>query len=165
MEQIATLDSQVLRNLGDRFEIWSCFFALSTDFLVFVCFDAWNRSYEKRKAAALEIEHLIKELNDGHKTVAIEQVIMMLKKDFIESSQANQRKGGLIGLAASAIGLMKVHTSLLLLILSSSIVSSFLCLRLLSGLRPLSPSSSSSCAGAAAGSGQRKRKTEPIATT
>ena len=68
------------------------------------------RSYEKRKSAALEIEKLIKECNaskDGKKTIVA--IITMLRDDFIESTQANQRKGGLIGLAATSIGLMKVR--------------------------------------------------------
>uniref|UniRef100_A0A6A7GC16 Protein VAC14 homolog n=1 Tax=Hirondellea gigas TaxID=1518452 RepID=A0A6A7GC16_9CRUS len=78
-----TLPQAIFRNLGDR-------------------------SYEKRKTAALEIEKLIKDYNgtkDQKKHIVA--IITMLRDEFIESTQANQRKGGLIGLAATSIGLMK----------------------------------------------------------
>ena len=73
-----------------------------------------HRSYEKRKQAALEIEHIVKELKDGpgsstsrggpNDTVRL--ILQVLAKDFAYSTQSNQRKGGLIGLAATSIALM-----------------------------------------------------------
>ena len=79
------LPQMVLRNLGDR-------------------------NYEKRKQAALEIEHLLKEINAQNKSESpkepIKQIITVLIKDFAYSTQSNNRKGGLIGLAATAIALM-----------------------------------------------------------
>ena len=53
----------------------------------------------------------MREYNAAADTDNIYKIIRMLKKDFVESTQANQRKGGLIGLAATAIGLVQVYIS------------------------------------------------------
>jgi len=66
-----------------------------------------DRSYDKRKNAALEIEALIKALQENNDTDRICSVIAMLGQDFATSTNANHRKGGLIGLAATSIGLMQ----------------------------------------------------------
>jgi vacuole morphology and inheritance protein 14 len=73
-----------------------------------------DRSYEKRKNAALEVEALVKSLaesasasnsttSDSHKMIS--SLIHILSKDFCPSMNVHFRKGGLIGLAATAIGL------------------------------------------------------------
>lgn len=67
-----------------------------------------DRSYDKRKNAALEIEALIKTLDDTNETDRICAIIVLLGQDFATSTNPNHRKGGLIGLAASSIGLMSV---------------------------------------------------------
>lgn len=72
-----------------------------------------DRSYDKRKNAALEIEALIKTLEDNNETDRICSIIALLGQDFATSTNPNHRKGGLIGLAASAIGLMTVCIQLL----------------------------------------------------
>jgi vacuole morphology and inheritance protein 14 len=66
-----------------------------------------DRSNEKRKNAALEIEALIKSLQEANNTSMIQSIIAILSKDFCTSMNSNYRKGGLIGLAATAIGLMQ----------------------------------------------------------
>lgn len=66
-----------------------------------------DRSNEKRKNAALEIEALIKSLQEANNTAMIHSIIAILSKDFCTSMNSNYRKGGLIGLAATAIGLMQ----------------------------------------------------------
>lgn len=66
-----------------------------------------DRSNEKRKNAALEIEALIKSLHEANNTAVIQSIIAVLSKDFCTSMNSNYRKGGLIGLAATAIGLMQ----------------------------------------------------------
>jgi vacuole morphology and inheritance protein 14 len=66
-----------------------------------------DRSNEKRKNAALEIEALIKSLQEANNASMIQSVITILSKDFCTSMNSNYRKGGLIGLAATAIGLMQ----------------------------------------------------------
>jgi len=81
---MTTLPTHVIKNLGDR-------------------------SYEKRKQAALEIEHLIKEGsgNGGRNPEQITSLIHVLSRDYAYSPHSNHRKGGLIGLAATAIALME----------------------------------------------------------
>jgi len=66
-----------------------------------------DRSNEKRKNAALEIEALIKSLQEANNMGMIRSVITVLSKDFCMSMNSNYRKGGLVGLAATAIGLMQ----------------------------------------------------------
>lgn len=103
-----------------------------------------DRSYDKRKGAAMEVENLIKQLQENaasteyrqrqfllhqQQTLAngssspakaqdelatmsnpsrerIPAIIELLGNEFAFSTNANHRKGGLIGLAATAIGLM-----------------------------------------------------------
>ena len=65
-----------------------------------------DRSYDKRKNAALEIEALVKNLQETGSSPMIRSVVAVLSKDFCTSMNANYRKGGLIGIAATAIGLM-----------------------------------------------------------
>ena len=68
------------------------------------------RSYEKRKSAALEIENKIKEINSVNRNAEqITQLIAVLTKEYAYSTQINNRKGGLIGLAATAIALHQVR--------------------------------------------------------
>ncbi len=88
------LSQQILRNLGDR-------------------------SYEKRKQAAIEIEHLIRDLNPSQSgnTDRIKAVIHSLVVDYAYSTQPNNRKGGLIGLSAIAIALMDNASTFLELLL------------------------------------------------
>ncbi|GMI02008.1 hypothetical protein TrST_g6121 [Triparma strigata] len=76
-----------------------------------------DRSYDKRKNAALEIEALIKVFQENKQTEQITAVIQVLSRTFSTSTNANHRKGGLIGIAATAIGLMqntKLHLDSLL---------------------------------------------------
>ncbi|EFJ46562.1 hypothetical protein VOLCADRAFT_62382 [Volvox carteri f. nagariensis] len=64
-----------------------------------------DKLYEKRKVAALDVEQLIKRLashNDQHR---IRLIIDKLITEYAFSSQANHRKGALLCLAASAVGL------------------------------------------------------------
>lgn len=83
-------------------------------------FSLGDRSYDKRKAAALEVTALIKTLQEQHQeavahaqntgsTAPIQDkiaiVIQLLASDFTRSRNIHHRKGGLIGLAATAIGL------------------------------------------------------------
>jgi vacuole morphology and inheritance protein 14 len=76
----AALDVQTVRNLSDKL-------------------------YEKRKQGAMDIEQQVKEMlasGDKRKLVTL---IEYLSESFVYSSNANHRKGGLIALAAVAIGL------------------------------------------------------------
>jgi vacuole morphology and inheritance protein 14 len=64
-----------------------------------------DRSYDKRKAAALEVTALIKLLVEAEEKEKIANVINLLSNEFSRSRNVHHRKGGLIGLAATAIGL------------------------------------------------------------
>lgn len=67
-----------------------------------------DRSYDKRKNAALEIETMIRTFaTRDDSSPMIMSVIGVLSKDFCTSMNANYRKGGLIGIAAVSIGLMQ----------------------------------------------------------
>eukprot|EP01116_Phalansterium_solitarium_P013369 TRINITY_DN3072_c3_g2_i2.p1 TRINITY_DN3072_c3_g2~~TRINITY_DN3072_c3_g2_i2.p1 ORF type:complete len:785 (+),score=199.86 TRINITY_DN3072_c3_g2_i2:1747-4101(+) len=66
-----------------------------------------DKLYEKRKLAALDVETLVKELVHGPSNAddKVRGVLQTLVAQLSESPQANSRKGGLIALAAAAIGL------------------------------------------------------------
>ena len=80
-DQAGPLPQTVLRNLGDR-------------------------SYDKRKNAALDIESQVKLLQEHGEVESVRRVVQTLGHDFACSTNANHRKGGLIGLAGAAIALM-----------------------------------------------------------
>lgn len=64
-----------------------------------------DKLYDKRKTAALEVEQKVRELNSANEDEKIKSLIEHLVTNFSSSNQGNQRKGGLIALAAVAIGL------------------------------------------------------------
>ena len=73
------------------------------------CVRALNdRLYEKRKAAALEIEKMVKEMVHINNSSQIKKLLKVLGGEFAISQNPHMRKGGLIGLAAMAIGLGKI---------------------------------------------------------
>nr|GEU63934.1 protein VAC14 homolog [Tanacetum cinerariifolium] len=79
-DAISIIPAAVLRNLSDKL-------------------------YEKRKTAAYEVEGIVKQLTSVGDHDKISGVIKLLANDFAYSPQVNNRKGGLIGLAASTVGL------------------------------------------------------------
>ncbi|XP_022253799.1 protein VAC14 homolog isoform X2 [Limulus polyphemus] len=73
------------------------------------CVRALNdKLYEKRKAAAIEIEKMVKDFASVNNVSQIKRLLWVLGQDFALSSNANSKKGGLIGLAAIAIALGKL---------------------------------------------------------
>ncbi|KNC56118.1 HEAT repeat containing protein [Thecamonas trahens ATCC 50062] len=64
-----------------------------------------DKVYEKRKLVALQIEQLTREYARTKKTNLVHSIIDDLTTRFVTNTQPNARKGGLIGLAAVAIGL------------------------------------------------------------
>lgn len=72
-----------------------------------------DKLYEKRKLGALEVEQLIKESKDANDSEKIQSIILYLTNHFAYSASGNQRKGGLIALAAAAIGLGQVTIAVL----------------------------------------------------
>uniref|UniRef100_A0A1B6CKU4 Protein VAC14 homolog n=1 Tax=Clastoptera arizonana TaxID=38151 RepID=A0A1B6CKU4_9HEMI len=72
------------------------------------CVRALNdKIYDKRKAAAQEIEKMVKDFAANNKKNEIRRLLKVLGQDFATSQNAHSRKGGLIGLAAIAIALGK----------------------------------------------------------
>ncbi|KAK7082985.1 PtdIns(3,5)P(2) sythesis regulation factor [Halocaridina rubra] len=63
-----------------------------------------DKLYDKRKAAALEIEKMVKDFAAANNQEQISRLIRVLE-EFAMSHNPHTRKGGLIGLAAVAIGL------------------------------------------------------------
>eukprot|EP01112_Ceratiomyxa_fruticulosa_P014689 TRINITY_DN4227_c0_g1_i3.p1 TRINITY_DN4227_c0_g1~~TRINITY_DN4227_c0_g1_i3.p1 ORF type:complete len:722 (+),score=118.21 TRINITY_DN4227_c0_g1_i3:351-2516(+) len=63
------------------------------------------RLYDKRQIGALEVEQIVKELSNTKNVEAIKSVLKVLTTDLTDSAQGNNKKAGLIGLAATAIGL------------------------------------------------------------
>lgn len=80
MDAEAILPQSVLRNIGDKL-------------------------YEKRKSAALEVEQIVKTKSPHADKLWIKKLIKKLVDDYAHSAQANHRKGGLLCLAAIAVGL------------------------------------------------------------
>ncbi|GFO30048.1 Pol polyprotein [Plakobranchus ocellatus] len=69
-----------------------------------------DKLYEKRKGATLEIERIVKDLISANQFDQIKRLLKVLE-EFASSQNPNTRKGGLIGLAAVAIGLGKDSSS------------------------------------------------------
>jgi len=65
-----------------------------------------DRSYDKRRLAANDVTSLIKGLQEAGDKERIANVINLLAQEFARSRNVHHRKGGLIGLAASSIGLV-----------------------------------------------------------
>ncbi|KAK2708677.1 protein VAC14 homolog [Artemia franciscana] len=66
-----------------------------------------DKLYDKRKAAAMEIEKMARDLAQASNTGLTKKLIKVLSEEFVISQNPNNKKGGLIGLAATAIGLGK----------------------------------------------------------
>ena len=66
-----------------------------------------DKLYEKRKIAALEIERMVKEFISNKDVAMIKKLTSVLTTEFSVSHNPHSRKGGLIGLAATAIALGK----------------------------------------------------------
>jgi len=68
-----------------------------------------DKTYEKRKQGAHEIEKMVRERSSGVEEFVV-TLINILTMDFTCSIQQSQRKGGLIALAAVAVGLGPLET-------------------------------------------------------
>ncbi|KAI9252337.1 vacuolar protein 14 C-terminal Fig4p binding-domain-containing protein [Phascolomyces articulosus] len=62
-----------------------------------------DKTYDRRKVAALEVESLVKQNKESHEQVI--GIIQELVNDFVYSDSSNAQCGGLISLAATAIAL------------------------------------------------------------
>jgi len=64
-----------------------------------------QKEYEKRKQAALEVEHTVRDLRESRDFDKIAALIAQLTNDLADSPQPNARKGALHAIAGTAIGL------------------------------------------------------------
>ncbi|KAK6729178.1 hypothetical protein RB195_006302 [Necator americanus] len=65
-----------------------------------------DKLYEKRKAAALDIEKLVRDLHATNQLTQLDKLLTVLR-ELAMAANGHTRKGGLIGLAAAAIALGK----------------------------------------------------------
>ncbi|CAG7732052.1 unnamed protein product [Allacma fusca] len=70
-----------------------------------------DKSYDKRRQAASEIEKMAKDFAAMKNTEQIKKLLKVLGQDFTLSQMTNWRKGGIIGLAATAMALGKDATN------------------------------------------------------
>nr|CAD2141706.1 unnamed protein product [Meloidogyne enterolobii] len=84
-----------------------------------------DKLYEKRKAAALEIEKQTKELIKSNNMADVEKIISVLEQ-LTTTPNGNMRKGGLIGLAATAIALGSKHSAIYAVKLLEPVFTCFL---------------------------------------
>jgi Vacuolar 14 Fab1-binding region len=86
-----------------------------------------DRSFDRRKTAALEVEKLLRRLKEGPGGAAngpiIRSVLVTLARDFATGQTPNHRKGGLIALASAAIGLTSATADHLDIIVPAVLVS------------------------------------------
>ena len=79
---------------------------ISNPFIQSISKNLSSSDEKKRKQAAVEIDTHIKGLNQRGDTVEIGEIIKTLANSFAYSPQNSTKKGGLLGMAAVAIGLM-----------------------------------------------------------
>lgn len=65
-----------------------------------------NNSYEKRKLGALEVERAVRAAHSEGRQTVVSAIVDLLVRDFTNSHIANYRKGGVIALAGTAVGLV-----------------------------------------------------------
>lgn len=71
-----------------------------------------DKTYKKRRAAAIAVQMLVRELVTEFKENRIVEIIRMLREDLLLTTSANTRKGGLMALSAAAIALAEPPGSL-----------------------------------------------------
>jgi vacuole morphology and inheritance protein 14 len=64
-----------------------------------------DRSFDKRKASAMEVEKAVRKLRDAGNIPGVRAVLSVLATDFASSVNSNTRKGGLLALSTAAVGL------------------------------------------------------------
>lgn len=76
-----------------------------------------DRTYDKRKSAALEVQKIVENYVHNNKKNRIPEVLKLLANEFTSSPNDNSRKGGLIALAAASVGLTGIIDEYLHLLL------------------------------------------------
>jgi vacuole morphology and inheritance protein 14 len=74
-----------------------------------------HKRYERRRLAAMEIEKVVRSLVLSNKPESLERVraiLLLLSDDYVRSTSEDARKGGVVALAACAIGLKRASDSI-----------------------------------------------------
>mmetsp|Transcript_57459 Transcript_57459/g.66364 ORF Transcript_57459/g.66364 Transcript_57459/m.66364 type:complete len:1069 (+) Transcript_57459:501-3707(+) len=68
-----------------------------------------HKRYERRRLAAMEIEKVVRSLvqQSDEQLERVRAILLLLSDDYVRSTSEDARKGGVVALAASAIGLKK----------------------------------------------------------
>jgi hypothetical protein len=66
-----------------------------------------HKRYERRRLAAMEIEKVVRSLVQQDELDRVRAILLLLSDDYVRSTSEDARKGGVVALAASAIGLKK----------------------------------------------------------
>jgi hypothetical protein len=66
-----------------------------------------HKRYERRRLAAMEIEKVVRSLVQQDELERVRAILLLLSDDYVRSTSEDARKGGVVALAASAIGLKK----------------------------------------------------------
>ena len=70
-----------------------------------------HKRYERRRLAAMEIEKVVRALVHQHELERVQAILLLLSDDYVRSTNEDARKGGVVALAAAAIGLKKVSNN------------------------------------------------------
>ena len=66
-----------------------------------------HKRYERRRMAAMEIEKVVRSLVQQEELDRVRAILLLLSDDYVRSTLEDARKGGVVALAAAAIGLKK----------------------------------------------------------
>jgi hypothetical protein len=66
-----------------------------------------HKRYERRRLAAMEIEKVVRSLVQQNELQRVKAILLLLSDDYVRSTSEDARKGGVVALAACAIGLKK----------------------------------------------------------
>jgi hypothetical protein len=68
-----------------------------------------HKRYERRRLGAMEIEKMVRSLVYQNELDRVRAILLLLSDDYVRSTSEDARKGGVVALAACAIGLKKAH--------------------------------------------------------
>jgi vacuole morphology and inheritance protein 14 len=68
-----------------------------------------HKRYERRRLGAMEIEKVVRSLVQQYELDRIRAILLLLSDDYVRSNSEDARKGGVVALAACAIGLKKAN--------------------------------------------------------
>ena len=71
-----------------------------------------HKRYERRRLAAMEIEKVVRSLVQQGELDRVRAILLLLSDDYVRSTSEDARKGGVVALAACAIGLKKASDAI-----------------------------------------------------